>query len=323
MTLSNAGLASLVEQSISMPDRFEHFDRAAWSRLRDSTPLTLNEGDLAELRGITERLDLDEVEQIYLPLSRLISLHIQATRGLAEVTDTFLGTPPAPLPYVVGIGGSVAVGKSTTARVLQTLLSSWDEHTDVGLVTTDGFLYPNVELERRDLMNRKGFPESYNTAALLAFLQDVKSGAELVNAPVYSHLAYDIVPDAQITIRRPQVLIMECLNVLHGSGRSDHRVVSDYFDFSLYVDADPESIKSWYVERFLALRESVFTNPLSYFRHYADLDTEGATAVASELWDTINAPNLEANILPTRHRARCILTKAAGHRVAKVSLQKS
>ena len=306
-----------------MRDRFEHFDRAAWSRLRDSTPLTLNEADVAELRGITEHLDLDEVEQIYLPLSRLISLHIQATQGLAAVTDTFLGTAPAQLPYVVGIGGSVAVGKSTTARLLQKLLSSWSEHTDVDLVTTDGFLYPNAELERRDIMHRKGFPESYDTAALLAFLQDVKSGAEHVDAPVYSHLAHDIVPSEKVTICRPQVLIVEGLNVLHGSGRPDHRVVSDYFDFSLYVDAEPESIKSWYVERFLALRDSVFTNPLSYFRHYADLDTDEAIAVASDLWDTINAPNLEENILPTQHRAHCILSKAADHRVARVSLQKS
>ena len=305
-----------------MADRFEHFDRESWAALRDATPLMLNEHDIEEVRGINERLDLDEVEQIYLALSRLINLHVVATRSLTTVTHTFLGTAPRPLPYVIGIGGSVAVGKSTTARLLQTLLASWPEHPHVALVTTDGFLHSNAELERRDLMTRKGFPESYDTAALLTFLQDVKSGKRPVHAPVYSHLAYDIVDDQEVVIDGPDILIVEGLNVLQGGNRSEPRVVSDYFDFSLYVDADPHAIKSWYVDRFLALRETVFVNPDSYFQHYAELDQDDAIAVASELWDTINAPNLETNIAPTRTRANCILTKDETHRVETVALRR-
>ena len=317
----NAGSAAVIDQSVLMADRFEHFDRESWAALRHATPLTLTERDIDELRGITEHLDLDEVEQIYLALSRLINLHVVATRSLTTVTHTFLGTAPRPLPYVIGIGGSVAVGKSTTARLLQTLLASWPEHPQVALVTTDGFLYPNAELERRDLMNRKGFPESYDTASLLAFLQDVKSGKSPVPAPVYSHLPYDIVENEEVIVDGPDILIVEGLNVLQGGNRSEPRVVSDYFDFSLYVDADPKAIKQWYIERFLALRETVFTNPDSYFRHYADLDQEEATAIASDLWDTINAPNLETNIAPTRTRANCILAKDHTHRVQTVALR--
>jgi len=306
-----------------MQDRFEHFDRGTWSTLRDATPLDLTESDIAELRGINERLDLNEVEEVYLPLSRLVNLHVQATQALTAVTDTFLRTSPVPIPYVIGIGGSVAVGKSTTARVLQTLLASWAEHPRVDLVTTDGFLYSNAELERRGLMARKGFPESYDTAALLSFLQNVKSGIAPLAAPVYSHLEYNIVPDKSVTVDRPHILIVEGLNVLQGGRSSDHRVVSDYFDFSLYVDAEPPAIKTWYIDRFLAFRETVFSDPRSYFGHYASLDPAEASAVASDLWETINEPNLETNILPTRHRANCILTKGPDHRVAKVALRKS
>ena len=216
----------------------------------------------------------------------------------------------------------MAVGKSTTARLLQTLLASWPEHPHVSLVTTDGFLHSNAELERRELMTRKGFPESYDTAALLTFLQDVKSGKRPVRAPVYSHLAYDVVDGEQVVIDGPDILIVEGLNVLQGGNRSEPRVVSDYFDFSLYVDADPNAIKAWYIERFLALRETVFMDPNSYFQHYAELGEDEAIAVASDLWDTINAPNLETNIAPTRTRANCILTKDETHRVETVALRR-
>ncbi len=284
--------------------------------------MTLSNDELVAIRGINERLDTDEVEDVYLPLSRLLNLHITAIQQLAAVTDTFLTTEPAPVPYIIGLGGSVAVGKSTTARVLQTLLSRWPDHPNVGLITTDGFLYPNAELERRGLMRRKGFPESYDTAALLDVMRAVKSGDPDVVAPVYSHLSYDIVPDQHITIRQPDVLIVEGLNVLQGNQGSSSLVVSDFFDFSIYVDAEEAIIKQWYVDRFLALRDSVFANPDSYFRHYSGLNTEEATTVATELWDGINAPNLEQNIAPTRQRANCILTKGENHRVEWVSLQK-
>lgn len=306
-----------------MRDRFEYFDRVEWAALRKSTPLSLDEEDIEKLRGVNEHLDLDEVEQIYLPLSRLINLHVIATRSLSSVAHTFLGTAPTRVPYIIGIGGSVAVGKSTTARLLKTLLANWPEHQRVALVTTDGFLYPNVELTARGLMNRKGFPESYNTAALLEFLQKVKSGKRPIAAPVYSHLQYDVVPDSEIRIDDPDILIVEGLNVLQGGSRDEHRVVSDYFDFSLYVDAEPAAIKTWYIDRFLALRDQVFSDPQSYFRHYADLQEQEAIAIATDLWDTINAPNLESNIAPTRFRASCILTKSDDHRVAEVALQRN
>lgn len=302
--------------------RFEQFSRAEWAELRSSTPLTLGGSDIDRLRGILEKLDIDEVQEVYLPLSRLLNLYISKTQQLAAVTDTFLGTAPASVPFIIGIGGSVAVGKSTTARVLQSLLSNWSDHPDVGLLTTDGYLYPNAELERRGLMDRKGFPESYDTAALIDTLQAVRSGAAVIETPVYSHLAYDIVEGAVEEIRQPDVLIVEGLNVLQGNPTSSNLFVSDFFDFSIYVDAEEELIKQWYVERFLLFRESVFSNPASYFRHYADLDTDQATEVALDIWERINAPNLAENITPTRTRARCILTKGDSHAVTKVSLQK-
>lgn len=271
---------------------------------------------------MNDQLDMDEVEEVYLPLSRLLNLHITKTQQLAAVADTFLGTDPAPVPYIIGIGGSVAVGKSTTARVLQSLLQSWDDHPDVGLLTTDGYLHPNAELERRGLMERKGFPESYDTAALIDALQAVKSGEASVSTPVYSHLEYDIVPGAKGEICQPDVLIVEGLNVLQGNPTSSNLFVSDFFDFSIYVDAAEELIKQWYIDRFLGFRESVFSNPLSYFRNYAELDTAEATNVASGIWDSINAPNLRSNIAPTMQRAQCILTKGNSHQVTRISIQK-
>lgn len=306
-----------------MEGLFESFSRSEWSALREATPLSLSRDDLETMRGINERLDMAEVEDVYLPLSRLLNLHIDATQQLAAVTDIFLSTAPDPIPYVIGIGGSVAVGKSTTARVLQNLLSHWPTHPKVDLITTDGFLHPNAVLEERGLMMRKGFPESYDTAALVDLLRRMKSGDSRVTAPVYSHLAYDIVPEEEVVLERPDVLIVEGLNVLQGNNSSDDRFVSDFFDFSIYVDAEEPTIKSWYVERFLTLRESVFQNPDSYFRHYADLDESEAATVASEIWDQINAPNLRENIAPTRMRSRCILTKGTNHRVERIQILKT
>jgi len=304
-------------------DRFDEFSRVDWAKLREATPLSLSTNDLEAVRGINERLDLQEVEEVYLPLSRLLNLHITATQQLAAVTDTFLATDPAPVPYIIGIGGSVAVGKSTTARVLQQVLSQWPNHPSVDLITTDGFLFPNAVLEEKGLLQRKGFPESYDTASLVEALRDIKSGSPHVTTPVYSHLRYDIVPDEVNTIESPDVVIVEGLNVLQGNGAMSSVVVSDFFDFSIYVDAPEATIKTWYIERFQTLRDAVFSHPDSYFQHYAELDAAQATEVASGIWDSINAPNLQKNIAPTRNRAHCILTKGANHQVEKVLLQKS
>lgn len=310
-------------QSWLVHDRFDEFNRAQWSELRDTTPLTLTAADIEALRGINDALDIDEVAEIYLPLSRLLNLHVAATQRLSIVTDTFLRTPPEAVPYVIGIGGSVAVGKSTTARVLRTLLANWEDHPNVALVTTDGFLLPNQELERRGLMERKGFPESYDTAALVNFLQEVKSGKGDIDAPVYSHLRYDVVPEQAIRVDKPDVLIVEGLNVLQGSSKTTDLMVSDFFDFSIYVDADRDLIKAWYIERFLSLRSTVFDDPQSYFVHYSHLDDDAARLTAETIWETINAPNLRRNIEPTRDRATCVLTKSRNHRIENIRLRKS
>jgi type I pantothenate kinase len=299
---------------------FVDFSRQEWARLRASTPLTLDDADLATLRGINERIDLDEVAAIYLPMSRLLNLHVAAAQALHQTTDTFLGTPAEPVPYVVGIAGSVAVGKSTTARILQALLARWPGHPRVDLITTDSFLHPNRVLEERGILNRKGFPESYDLRALVQFVADVKSGAPGVAAPVYSHLIYDLVPDAQVVVRRPDVLILEGLNVLQAGG--GRLFVSDYFDFSIYVDAREEDVERWYEERFLTLRETAFRDPSSYFRRFADLAPEEAVATARKIWREINGVNLRENILPTRERARLILEKDADHSVRSVRLRK-
>lgn len=302
-----------------MSDRFLTFDREEWALLRAATPLTLRQVDLDGLRGITERIDLDEVSAVYLPLSRLLNLYVSATQDLQRVSSTFLGSIAPKVPYVIGVAGSVAVGKSTFSRILQALLARWPNHPKVDLITTDGFLYPNSELDERGLMNRKGFPESYDTRALLAFLRAVKSGEEEVAAPVYDHVAYDILDDSHATVRQPDIVIVEGLNVLQVN-RTDVEFVSDYFDFSIYIDADEADIEEWYVARFHALRSSIFRDPNSYFFHYAELNE--AEATARHIWATINGRNLRENIAPTRDRANLVLHKVHDHRVDRVHLKK-
>lgn len=282
--------------------------------------MVLTEQDLEGLRGLGEHLDLDEIAEIYLPLSRLIHLQVSARQRLFQSTNLFLGeTVDAPMPFVIGVAGSVAVGKSTSARVLRALLTRWDSHPRVDLITTDGFLYPNRELQRRQLMHRKGYPESYDRRALLRFVTEVKSGAPVVRAPVYSHTKYDIVPDEFIEVQRPDILIVEGLNVLQTGPRL---MVSDLFDFSLYVDAKIEDIEKWYVERFLELRSTSFSNPNSHFAHYADLSDQAARLAAREIWMSINRPNLVENILPTRPRATLVLRKNSDHSIQRLRLRK-
>jgi type I pantothenate kinase len=320
-----------------MASRYLDFDRTQWAQLRAATPLTLSEADLAELQGINERVSLAEVEAVYLPLSRLLNLHVAATQTLHKATDTFLGSLPEPAPYVIGIAGSVAVGKSTFARILRALLSRWPAHPRVDLVTTDGFLLPNRELESRGLLARKGFPDSYDVRSLIDFMASVKAADGAVHAPVYSHQAYDIVTGEFQVVDRPDIVIVEGLNVLQtgDSGRSGSdpggrsrevtraRVfVSDFFDFSIYIDADEAHIERWYVERFLALRETVFRDPRSYFHRYAALGDAEATATARGIWSAINGVNLRENIFPTRERARVVLEKDAAHSVQRVRLRK-
>ncbi len=305
---------------------YRTFTRDEWARLRADTPMTLVERDLEQLSGLMHDLSMDEVEQIYLPLSRLLNLYVAAAQELHAATSLFLGRKDGKVPFIVGVAGSVAVGKSTTARVLQALLARWPDHPRVDLVTTDGFLLPNSELEARGIMNRKGFPESFDTTRLLNFLADVKSGRDQAEAPVYSHFHYDILPGQNQIVQHPDILIVEGLNVLQPARlpRDGEAIpfVSDFFDFSIYIDADPRVIEEWYVARFMKLRTTAFRDPGAYFHRYAHLSLEAAEARGLEIWRTINLKNLEENILPTRRRASLILRKRPDHRIESVALRK-
>lgn len=301
---------------------YREIGRAEWARLAADLDQPLSETEVVELRGLGDRLSLDEVREVYLPLSRLLSLYATATKRLGEATSQFLQEDDSTTPFVVGVAGSVAVGKSTIARLLRELMSRWPGTPRVELVTTDGFLYSNAELERRGLMERKGFPESYDRRALLEFLTEVKSGSGEVRAPFYSHMRYDIVPDATVVVRRPDVVIVEGLNVLQPPPAPNDVAVSDLFDFSIYVDADPKDVEKWYVDRFLALRQSAFSNASSYFNVFAHLTDDEAVATAMGYWNDINMPNLIENVMPTKHRATLVLNKGADHGVETVMLRK-
>ncbi len=304
------------------PQLYREIGRSEWARLAADMEQPLTESEVVQIRGLGDRLDLDEVREVYLPLSRLLSLYASATKRLGVDTSMFLRERDSTTPFVIGVAGSVAVGKSTIARLLRELLARWPGTPRVELVTTDGFLYPNAELERRDLMQRKGFPESYDRRALVQFLTDVKSGADEVRAPFYSHMRYDIVPDAHVTVRRPDVVIVEGLNVLQPPPTPNDVAVSDLFDFSIYVDASSEHITQWFLNRFLALKRGAFANPSSYFNNYAHMNDDEAVEFAIGIWNSINLPNLEENVLPTRHRATLVLQKAANHAVERVLLRK-
>ena len=307
-------------------DPYVDFSREEWSRLRALTPLTLTEADLAQLRGLDEPMPMQEVEEVYLPLSRLLNLRVAATRELHTVTETFLGHLHAAVPYVIGLAGSVAVGKSTIARILQALLGRWPDHPRVDLVTTDGFLFPNATLEARGLMARKGFPESYDVRRLMRFLAELKAGEPEVHAPRYSHLTYDILPGEEIILRSPDIVIVEGVNVLQTPARRGRAeatvVVSDFFDFSIYVDANEDDLERWYVDRLLLLRETSLHDPRSYFNFLTEYTEDATAEFAGSVWSQVNLVNLRENIAPTRGRANLVLEKRGDHAVQRVRLRK-
>jgi type I pantothenate kinase len=307
-------------------DPYLRFSKAEWAQYRDNEPMTLSAADIDRLRALTDPISLAEAEQIYLPLSRLISFYVEAAQAVHRVTTRFLGAEERKVPFIIGVAGSVASGKSTTSRILRALLQRWRTSPKVDLVTTDGFLYPNAVLDERGLAARKGFPESYDRAALLAFLSDIKSGKSSVKAPVYSHLVYDIVPGEFISVDQPDILIVEGLNILQGAdmNRSEHALVfaSDFMDFSIYIDADEADLREWFMVRFRALRESAFTDPKSFFRGLAEMPTEQAESFALQAWDNINLVNLRENIGPTRSRATLVLKKGANHLIEEVRLRR-
>lgn len=305
---------------------YHRFTRSEWAALRADTPLTLSAEDLSRLRSLNDPISLEEVVAIYLPLSRLLALYVAATQGLYKATQRFLGDEGGKVPYIIGVGGSVAAGKSTLSRVMQALLSRWPNTPKVELVTTDGFLYPNSVLQSEGLLEKKGFPESYDGVKLLSFVSDVKAGERHVRAPVYSHVTYDIVPGESIVIDRPDILILEGLNVLSANrGTKDGRAiafVSDFFDFTVYLHAAEADLERWFIQRFMRLRDTAFRDPSSYFRKYADLDDAQAVATARDIWTRINLRNLRENVFPTMPRASLILTKGPNHIIEEVELRK-
>jgi type I pantothenate kinase len=320
MRITQLGSDGLSEQKHDETAAYMSFDRSEWAALRANTPMTLSSRDLEILRSVNEEVSLDEVVEAYLPLSRLLNLHVAAARNLSSVKDAFLGRPAGRPPYVIAVAGSVAVGKSTFARILRTLIARWPDRPKVELITTDGFLHPNAVLQDRGLMTRKGFPESYDMRRMIHFLADIKSGEAEVAAPLYSHMAYDIVPGENQIIKQPDVLIFEGLNVLQSGAFPV--LASDFFDFSVYLDAEEADIEEWFLERFLLLQKTAFRDEGAFFNRYKDLNRDEATAFARNVWRTINLPNLRENIVPTRERASIVLTKRPNHTLGEVRLRR-